>query len=67
MMVEKPVIAMVDAATVRQVSKPVTMGDARCINLNKPISKDEEPFIDNYVKTARYSCWNIVCLVCRSP
>jgi len=63
MFVDKAVVARVPS--VSKLSKHVTTGDARCIHLNASKGLSYEPFIGNYVKTARYSCWNIVCLVCR--
>ena len=46
-----------------QVWEPSMADDGRCVNLNAVAGPNDENFISNYVKTARYEWWNIICVV----
>jgi len=45
------------------VWEPSMADDGRCVMLNGLPGPNDERFISNYVKTARYEWWNMVCVV----
>ena len=60
----KPPVANVEPAEKRSKSKSSMDTDSsRCVTLNERRGPNEENFVSNYVKTSRYECWNIVCMV----
>lgn len=64
MVSQQPVLAAVEApSTAIREEAANTLDQSRCIILNEKLASNEVPFIGNYVRTARYNCWNIVCLV----